>query len=141
MKGERFDKSAGLWSSLLAGVLILSVGCSSAPKREKGPQGTVAYYIEVNASEPGVRIEANEEYVGNAPVKLKVFGDKDGTFHNFGTMDYVIRAYPNKTNQFIQTKIFRTGGWFSQEDRIPSRIYFDMDQKTSGFTVQPPARY
>ena len=45
------------------------------------------------------------------------------------------------TNQAKQTKVFRTGGWFSQEDRIPKRIYFDMDQPSSGFSIDLKPRY
>lgn len=121
---------------------VLLVGCSSTPKNaERGPDGTVAYHVQVESSEPGVRIEANNEYVGTTPLTLKIFGDKDGTFHNFGAFDYIIRAFPMNTNQYPQTKVFRTGGWFSQEDRIPTRIFFDMQQKTSGFTIDLPSRY
>ena len=89
-----------------------------------------------------MRIEADGDYVGRSPLRLKVFGDADGTFHNFGTYEYIVRALPDTTNLFPQTRVFRTGGWFSQEDRIPSRIYFDMSQKSqSGFSVDLPPRY
>jgi hypothetical protein len=129
-------------SALLAVLAILLTACASTqPKEERGPQGTVAYLVQVESSEPGARIEANNDYIGNTPVTLKIFGDKDGTFHNFGSQDYIIRAFPANTNQFIQTKIFRTGGWFSQEDKIPSRIFFDMNQKSSGFSVDLPPKY
>ena len=54
-------------------------------------------------------------------------------------LDYSgIQVFPVKTNQFIQTKTFRTGGWFSQEDKIPTRLYFDLDQKTQGFSLGLP---
>jgi hypothetical protein len=122
--------------------LTAFVGCSSVPKgAERGPQGTIAYYVQVEASEPDVRIEANNDYIGKAPLTLKIFGDKDGTFHNFGSQEYIVRALPASNNQFVQTKVFRTGGWFSQEDKVPSRIYFDMNQKTSGFSIDLPPRY
>jgi hypothetical protein len=116
---------------------LLLTSCSTVPKSERGPDGTRAYYIEIESSEPAVRVEVNEDYVGKTPLKLKVFGDDDGTFHNFGSMDFIIRAFPNDTNYFVQTKVFRTGGWFSQEDQIPGKIYFDMNRK-SGFTIDPP---
>jgi hypothetical protein len=115
---------------------FLIVGCASVDE-QRGPQGTIAYYVKVEASDGDVRIEANEDYVGKAPLTLKIFGDKDGTFHNFGSSDYVVRAIPSDTNLFTQAKVFRTGGWFSQEDRIPKAIYFDMKQK-SGFTLDLP---
>jgi hypothetical protein len=120
--------------------LVCILGCST-PGVEKGKQGTIAYLVQVETSEPGVRIEADNEFVGTAPLTLKIFGDKDGTFHNFGSHEYVIRALPVKTNQFVQTKVFRTGGWFSQEDKIPKRLFFDMEQKTSGFSIDLPPRY
>lgn len=117
-------------------------GCASAPPgAEHGPQGTIAYLVQVESSEPGARVEVNNDYVGKTPVTLKIWGDKDGTFHNFGSQDYIIRVFPISTNQFIQTKAFRTGGWFSQEDRIPSHLYFDLNQKTSGFSVELPPKY
>jgi len=118
----------------IVGTATVFLGACSSTTSEKGPQGTIAYYVEVESSEAGVRIEANNDYVGRTPLKLKIFGDKDGTFHNFGMDDYVIEAFPEKTNQFKQVKVFRTGRWFQQEDRIPSRIYFEMNQK-SGFSI------
>lgn len=116
----------------LAMLATLLFGCASTEtgdkkKVEKGPNGTIAYYVEVETSEPGARIEADGNEVGTSPLKLKVFGDKDGTFHNFGRYQYVVSAYPVKPGQFVQTKVFKTGGWFTPEDRIPTRIYFDLN--------------
>ncbi len=84
-------------------------------------------------------MEANGDYVGNTPLTLKIFGDKDGTFHNFGTDDYVIRVFPVKQGQHTQTRVFRTGRWFSQEDRIPTRLFFDLNQKSEGFSIDLPS--
>jgi hypothetical protein len=95
---------------------------------ERGPHGTVAYEIQVQSNEPGVRIEANKEYVGATPLMLKVFGDRDGTFHNFGSPQYMIQAIPVKVGQNLQTKVFRAGDDFVGDDKIPLRIYFDMAQ-------------
>lgn len=95
----------------------------------------MAYDVLVDASAPGARIEANGQEVGNAPVHLKIFGDPDGTFHDFGSAYYVIRALPLTTNQYEQVRFFGTGQWFGPEDRIPQQIYFDMNQKA----VYPPA--
>jgi hypothetical protein len=127
-------------TSITAAFVLL--GCASVPSgAEHGPNGTIAYLVEIESSEPGVPIEANNDYVGKTPLTLKIFGDKDGTFHNFGSSEYVVRAFPANTNQYPQTKIFRTGGWFSPEDNIPTRIYFDMSQRTSGFWTDAPPRY
>ena len=128
------------WRFLIAGVgcftVIFLTSCATTDA-EKGPQGTIAYFVKIETSSDDVRIETNEEYIGKAPLTLKIFGDTDGTFHNFGSSDYVIRAIPSNTNLYTQTKLFRTGGWFAQEDRIPKALYFDMNQK-SGFSIDLP---
>jgi hypothetical protein len=107
---------------------------STAQKPERGPGGTIAYLVPIETNEPGVRIEVNGDYVGKTPITLKIFGDKDGTFHNFGRYEYVIKAYPVGPGQYVQTKVFRTGGWFTPEDRIPTRLYFDVGLEPSTAT-------
>src|SRR5438034_11517012 len=85
-------------------------GCETVPPgAERGPDGTIAYDVLVEASEPGARIEANGDSAGNTPLHLKIFGDTDGTFHNFGSYYYVVRALPITTNQYVQTHVYRTG--------------------------------
>jgi hypothetical protein len=113
---------------ILAALTALTVvGCATTegPKPEKGPSGTIAYLVEVESSELGARVEANNEYIGKTPLTLKIFGDKDGTFHNFGSYHYTVTAYPISPGQQSQTKDFRTGGWFTAEDRIPKKLFFD----------------
>jgi hypothetical protein len=105
---------------------FILAGCATdGPKPEKGKAGTIAYLVEVESSEPGARIEVNNEYVGKTPTTLKIFGDKDGTFHNFGSYEYRVTASPVRAGQQAQTKVFKTGGWFTPEDRIPKKIFFD----------------
>jgi hypothetical protein len=118
---------------------FLVVGCETPlpPGAEPGPHGTMAYTVLVEASSPGVRIEANGEYVGEAPVQMKVFGDRDGTFHNFGSETFVIRALPVATNEYAQTRVFRTGAFLMSEDRIPERVYFDMKQPPPVYVPVP----
>ncbi len=122
--------------------LALASGCATnttGPTTERGPGGTIAYYVKIESSEPGARVEVNSELVGTTPVDVRVWGDPDGTFHNFGSSDFIIRVLPVRDGQSAQTKAFRTGGWFSQEDQIPKRLFFDLNQKTQGgFTVDPP---
>src|SRR5437773_9918298 len=85
----------------------LLAGCETVPPgAERGPHGTMAYDVLIEASEPGARIEANGEYVGNTPLHLKIFGDSDGTFHDLGSESDVIRALPLLTNQFPQVPVF-----------------------------------
>gem|GEM_PF-1230240 len=118
----------------------LAAGCAGKPGSapEKGPNGTIAYHVKVEASDPGARIEVNDEYVGVTPADVRIWGDRDGTFHNFGSSDFVIRVHPVRDGQTTQAKVFRTGGWFGQEDRVPQRLFFDLNQKSQGgFTVDP----
>jgi hypothetical protein len=88
----------------------------------------MAYEVPVEASEPGIKIEVNGQFVGTTPLRLKIWGDPDGTFHDFGSYYYVVRALPATTNQFTQTMAYNTGRAWGVEDRIPSQIYFDMSK-------------
>jgi len=123
----------------------LLAGCESTPPgAERGPHGTIAYDVMVESFPPGARIEANGQIVGNAPLHLKIFGDKDGTFHDFGSFYYIVRALPIATNQYVQTRVFRTGRLFTPEDHIPQRIDFDMSQPNpypEGVPIAPYAGY
>ncbi len=121
---------------------MLLAGCQTIPPgAERGPHGTIAYDVLIEASEPGARIEADGTDAGNAPVHVKIFGDTDGTFHDFGSDFYVIRALPLATNQFPQVRMFGTGRWFGPEDRIPQRLYFDMNRPTYAPGPQPAYVY
>ncbi|MBL9128734.1 MAG: PEGA domain-containing protein [Verrucomicrobiales bacterium] len=107
---------------------LIWIGCATNPSaapRERGPQGTVAYEVSVESEPTGARIEVNQDFGGKTPLVIQVFGDKDGTFHNFGRFNYTITAFPLKAGQSPQTKEFRTGAWFTPEDRIPKQVFFD----------------
>jgi hypothetical protein len=127
-------------AALAAAVLL--TGCETIPPgAERGPHGTMAYDVLVDSSPPGARIEANGQEVGIAPVHIKIFGDPDGTFHDFGSPYYVIRALPVATNQFVQTRLFGTGYWFGPEDHIPKEVHFDMTQPTQTYPPNGPPVY
>jgi hypothetical protein len=129
-----------IWILAASMATVLLVGCETVPPgTERGPHGTIAYDVLVEASEPGARIEAEGNYAGTTPVHLKIFGDRDGTFHDFGAFQYVIRALPLTTNQFAQVRLFGTGRAFSREDRIPQHIFFDMNQPAPVYEpIAPP---
>jgi hypothetical protein len=122
---------------ILAAMLLPGCQTPLPPDVERGPAGTVAYEVLIEASPPGARIEANGEVIGEAPLRLKIFGDRDGTFHDFGSPHYVVRALPLTTNQYVQTRVFGTGRFFGPEDRIPERIYFDMNQNIQYVPAHP----
>lgn len=112
----------------IAGLLMLASGCASpdaaGEPREPGPKGTVAHWIEVDSSEPGARIEANQEYIGKTPLRLKVFANRNGTFRSFGNKYYTITCYPVRVG-IPQSKVFGTGKWYSSRDMVPKRVFFD----------------
>lgn len=133
------------------GALLLSACAGDKIDETHGRDGTVAYFVKVESSEPGARIEADGDSIGKTPLTLKIYGDPDGTFHNFGRAEYVVKAYPANPNQPVQYKIFKTGGNlfagnpFTEEDRIPTTIYFDFTPRnsatgrnTGGFTIDLP---
>jgi hypothetical protein len=109
-----------------AGIAVLAGCVTIPPGAERGPHGTMAYFVKIDASEPGTLIKANGQDIGTVPLTLKIYGDPDGTFHDFGSYYYVIQAFPPSTNLFTQTKVFRTGHLFTPEDVIPHEINFDM---------------
>src|SRR5207253_1714279 len=75
-------------------IAIFLAGCQTIPPgAERGPHGTIAYDVLVEASAPGARIQANGQDVGATPVHLKIFGDPDGTFHDVGYAPYGPPAY------------------------------------------------
>ena len=135
MKKEQLILAAG------AALAWLAAGCVTYPPgAERGPQGTMAFDVLVDASAPGAKIEANGNLVGETPLHLKIFGNVNGTFHDFGSYYYVLRAYPVATNQFQQIKVFWTGRDYTRRDTIPQHIYFDMNQYEPVQVPREPAR-
>ncbi|PWU13370.1 MAG: hypothetical protein C5B50_19340 [Verrucomicrobia bacterium] len=110
-------------------------GCSTVFQTESGPDHTVASYVQVESSVPGVTVETNNVYAGKTPLTLKVFGNEDGTFHDFGHPEFVIRALPLSTNQFEQTQRFHVSSHAGPGDTIPGLIFFEMDRRTGGLSV------
>jgi len=110
---------------LLIAVLVF-VGCATDPyKGQRRKDGTVPFKVQVETSDPGAKIEVNSDFVGEAPLTITIWGDDDGTFHGDGFTE--IRANPVKAGQHVQVKRFANGGFFAHEDRIPSRLYFDLN--------------
>ena len=134
-----FPQAIRLTAALCLATLQQGCATSTSQSLERGPGGTIAYNVQIESTEPGARIEVNGDTVGNTPMVLKIFGDRDGTFHNFGREDYVIKAYPVRKGQSIQTKVFRTGGWWSPEDLVPKKLYFDLNERTEGFSIDLPS--
>jgi hypothetical protein len=58
---------------MLTAFIVAGCATPDGPKAEKGPNGTIAYLVEIESSDPGARIEANNDYVGKTPCTLKIF--------------------------------------------------------------------
>src|ERR1051326_485998 len=118
--------------NLLFAAPLIITGCAApnGPQPEKGPQGTVAYNIPVESNPSGAKVEVNYKLAGVTPLTIKIFGDRDGTFHNFGSDEFIIRAYPPNGGTFPQTKIFKTGAFGVKDDKVPERIAFDFTTDT-----------
>jgi hypothetical protein len=130
------DMNRTFGSLVILSAVGLVTGCqSSSSDTERGPDRTVAYYIKVDSSMPGVAIETNKVIAGKTPLTLRVFGDVAGGFHNLGSPEFLVRALPSNTNEFTQTKSFRTGKNSAPGDRIPGFIFFDMSRPTSGISI------
>jgi hypothetical protein len=95
----------------------------------------LAYFIKVESSVPGAGVETNGVFAGKTPLTLKVFGDYPGYFHNFGSPEFVLRASPENTNEFFQTRTFRTGRGSTPGDRIPGFIFLDLSQPGGGVII------
>src|ERR1700759_1085365 len=126
-------------SSLAAAGLLAGCAAPLPPGAERGPHNTMAYDVLIESSPPGARIEADGNNLGNAPVHLKIFGDPDGTFHDFGSYTYVVRDFPTTSNQFPQVRVFGTGKGFKREDRSPAKIYCEMNQPPPAYPAYGPS--
>jgi hypothetical protein len=102
----------------------------------------MAYEVPITATHPGTKIYADGQFVGEAPMTLKIFADTDGTFHNFGSDQYVLQAVPAETNLYTQIRPFYTGGLSIPEDKIPASVHFDMSRPSPVYVpVAGPSSY
>jgi len=126
--------------SLATTAVLFACGCASADSAGH-PSGTIPYEILIETSDPGSRIKMDGDYVGVSPIMVTIYGDKDGTFHGAGDGYTTIRSHPVKPGQFVQTKSFLNGAqsfMFGVQDRIPKKLYFDLNQKTEDLQIIGP---
>jgi hypothetical protein len=122
---------------ILVSIPFLISGCTSSSPGRSG--GTVPYQVAIEASDPGSRVELDGEYMGVTPLTITIWGDSDGTFHGAGNGYTIIKAYPVRPGQYPQTKSFLNGAqqfMFGQQDQIPKRLYFDLNQKPEGVEIR-----
>jgi len=84
------------------------------------------HYTEVLSEPPGARIEVDQDYIGEAPIKITWEGAAFAG-RRFSGKDHVVRAIPVEKGHFVQEKRFAGGqGLAEAGDMIPRRIFFDM---------------
>jgi hypothetical protein len=134
--GRRERIRAATFAVVLYLASLLTACRTTTPDSEHGSDKTAAFYLKVESSVPGVTIETNNVFAGKTPLTLRIFGDSQGsTFHNFGSPEYVLRALPLTTNQFLQTRVFKTGKGSAPGEKIPGLIFFDMSQQSGGLII------
>jgi hypothetical protein len=92
---------------------------------------TTPHDILITANGGGARITVNGQEMGHTPLHIKVYGDRDGTFHDFGSYSCRIMAYPWDSNQFVQLRVFATNRNAGGGDPIPEAVHFDLDKPTT----------
>jgi hypothetical protein len=98
--------------------ILLITACVQTPPSASSPRPPAqpaTKTIQVISDPSGARIEVNNDYVGDAPLSIRV-PELDGNF----TIDTAIRATPTQEGQYVQSK------WFSYGSAVPSRILFTM---------------
>ena len=120
-------------SIALLGLLAFTLGCSSSlqttQEKSRSESAQQPKEIQIISVPAGARIEVNDDYVGDAPITIKVPQD-NGRF----IKTTVIRALPSEAGNYVQTKYFvgsegvpfpkaLPGGGGAE---IPERILFDM---------------
>ena len=81
--------------------------------------------VQIISDPPGASIEINGNYVGDAPLIVKIEGFGDQTFNK----STEIIATPCHLEHFVQQRNFNGGhSTRSLNDKIPEKILFTMDQ-------------
>lgn len=116
-------------------MLSVAAGCSSTLQTAQQRSASQAQAkpaeqkeIQIISDPPGARIEVNQDYVGDAPITIKV-----PQINGYFAQNTVIRALPTEAGDYVQTKSFIAGQSTMEEavslgtwgDEIPSRILFD----------------
>jgi hypothetical protein len=104
-------------SPIIAALIAFGlVACeSSTPIASTEPPQQATKTIQIICDSPGVRIEVNGDYVGDAPVSITVPTDR-AKF----TKVTIIRATPTLQGEYVQSK------HFDATSEVPSRILFSM---------------
>ena len=118
--------------TLTTALYLILIGCKSTPQTAgSGPDGTIPHDILVTANGSGATITVNGQEMGHTPLHVKTYGDRDGTFHDFGSYSFLIMAYPSDSHEFVQRQVFATNRNAGGGDTIPEAVHFDLDKPTT----------
>lgn len=111
--------------SLIPGILLMTAlsGCSAD---SDSLQNARVHEVPVVSEPPGARIEVNGNYIGDAPLTIRMLG-----INGRVAEDYILRALPVESGSWTQATAYvhsKTG----ESSPVPSRIAFDMRLKTRG---------
>ena len=123
-------------SPFIALVFFFLVGCETPTPSDPNARdwydrglgnrdGYRGYRVAVEVSDPGCRIEVNEEHIATITDKVGeiiLWGDSDGRFR--GNQITRIVANPVKPGQHQQSKIFSSS---AERTPVPHRLYFDLN--------------
>jgi hypothetical protein len=90
--------------------------------------------VAIDSDPKGMRIEVNNDYVGQTPMTYAVAGNADRSFNGSwvqqGYVEFVATPPFGQTNLYVQRKAFKPSAFFERGDHIPERIFFDMHQNS-----------
>ena len=92
--------------------IVGAVGCATPPMA-----------THIRSEPPGAKIEVNDDYVGTAPVEVKL--PQSGKHHRLKEHDVTIRAIPVEPGQYEQERHLYYNQW------VPENVVFDMTRKSS----------
>ena len=104
-------------------VSLLITGCASGP-----PMKT----IQIDSDPQGARVEVNNEDLGKTPttfsVKTNPEGEFLGSWVNAPVVEFTCYPPAGSIGLYVQKKQFAPNGFFKAGDRIPARLFFDLQK-------------
>ena len=98
-------------SIALLGLLAFTLGCSSSlqttQEKSRSESAQQPKEIQIISVPAGARIEVNDDYVGDAPITIKVPQDDDRFIKTT-----VIRALPSEAGNYVQVLCWLRGSAF-----------------------------
>lgn len=95
----------------------------------------IKFVTKVISIPSGARIELDGDYLGDTPLEINWEVGEVYSSRGLFRRNHIIKALPLYEGQYVQIKVFRGGFQHYQSDKVPKRIFFDMN------LVRVPTRY